>query len=433
MILDRDHTQTFEKDQTITFIASAEPYKVIVRPNDDRDVELLITGTSFSYTPDTDMGFELKIYWTEGEYNYDSFQGTEILPIVVEYTKDSDTALTLSGAEIADADIITYGNNTKVRVADDVESLTFDWGQNTPKMIFSEGEDVDPQDTSYTLDLTQDSKTFYHLEFRWNDDPEPDWHTVSWDGGNVTVENGTVTAERVHLGDKTFTIHSEESGKSETDKIYPIEGLGEYGIGFGDTDLFIGNDVTEEISIDFKFKPAYGYQLSGILTNETDSLLSGFTASASELSTFNFKVRPDSGNIHFNVMFAPTEDIIQNSSNSVDSVTIANGGNAADSGNLKLTVADLDENMVSEDLKARAGESALYLDMNLHQVVNKVTEEGNWENQLQDLNGTITVTLEVPAPAEGSSYYLIREHGDGEDRTYSHIAVSYTHLRAHET
>lgn len=425
VILDRDNTRTFEKGQPIEFTASEVPSKVIVRLNDGENVELEITGSTFTYIPTTDAGFELKVYWSEEEYNYEQFEGTDALPVVVEYTKDSDTALSLSGAEIADADKITCGNNTKVRVASDVESLTFDWGQNTPKRICVEGEEKEPQGTSYTLDLTQDPKRFYRLEFRWYDDPEPDWYTVSWDGGNVTVENGTVTAERVYLGNKTFTIDLEESGKSDTDKIYPIEGLGEYGLVYGGTDLFIGNDVTEEVSIDFKFKPAYGYQLSDILTNETDSLLSGFTANVSEISTFNFEVRPG-GTVHFNVVFAEAEDTIDvTDSTNVSDASIANGQNATESGNLKLTIADVNESEVSEELRAQAGESALYLDMNLYQVVSKGGDNGNWENQLEELDGKITVTLKVPAPASGTTYYVVRQHGSGDDVTYDRIPVEY--------
>ncbi|MGN0968392.1 MAG: S-layer homology domain-containing protein [Oscillospiraceae bacterium] len=260
------------------------------------------------------------------------------------------------------------------------------------------------------------------------------WYTVSWGGGNVTVENGTVLAERVHLGDKTFTVNAEESGASDSDKIYPIEdiigeegqeGLGVYGLGYSDTDLFIGNEVEETVSIDFKFVPNYGYQLSDILTNEMDSLLRDFTASASEISTFNFPVR-QGGSAHFNVVFAAAEDTIDaTGSEKVTGATIANGQNATDSGNLKMTIADLNESAVSDDLKAKAGESALYLDMNLYQVVSKGGENGTWENQLENLSGTITVTLSVPAPAEGNSYYIIREHGEGTSKTYSRIAVDY--------
>ena len=264
-------------------------------------------------------------------------------------------------------------------------------------------------------------------------DPEPNWHTVSWGGGNVHVENGTVTAERVHLGDKIFTVNREESDASDADNIYPIEdiigaegqeGLGEYGLGFGDTDLFIDNSVTEAVSIDFKFVPDYGYQLTDIRTMET-SLLGDFAASASEISTFHFPVRQDGGNVHFEVEFTAVEDTMELDSASVTGASIENGGNATNSGNLKMTVKDLAENAVSEELKAQAGESALYLDMNLYQVVSKGGNNGNWETQLEDLEGAITVTLNVPAPAEGSFYYVVREHGDGENAEYSRIEVEF--------
>ena len=260
------------------------------------------------------------------------------------------------------------------------------------------------------------------------------WHAVSWSGGNVTVENGTVMAERVHIGDLVFTVNEDESGISDTDNIYPVdllsveegkEGLCEYGVVFGDSDIFIGNDVKDEVSIDFRFVPDYGYQLSDITTNGTVSLLGDFKASVAEISGFNFVVKPDGGNVHFEVQFEKSEDIVDIVSKKVDDAYIENGGNATDSGNLIMTVNDIAEENVSAELKTLSGGDALYLDMNLYQVVNKDTEDGTWQNQLENLDGYITVSLRVPAPEQGSSYYIVREHGNGEDKEYSRIEVEF--------
>ena len=341
------------------------------------------------------------------------------------------------------------GSETRITLTDDVTAvkiiLTADdgyqgglaTGGNNPPVPDPE---VNDRESTYTFERSamEEAGNFvaFNIEFigESGGDAPITWHTVSWGGGNVTVEHGTVAAERIHLGDKIFTVNLEESDASDSDNIYPIddiigeegqEGLGEYGLGYGDTDLFIDDSVNEDVSIDFKFVPDCGYQLSDILTNETESLLGDFTASISEISIFNFEVRHDGGNVHFNVVFAAAEDTIDVTSNSVTDASIANGENATDSGNLKMTIVDIQEDAVSEELKVQAGESAMYLNMNLYQVVSKGGENGNWENQLEDLSDAITVTLSVPAPAEGSAYYIVREHGDGDNKTYDRIEVTY--------
>ncbi|MDD6189945.1 MAG: S-layer homology domain-containing protein [Clostridiales bacterium] len=290
----------------------------------------------------------------------------------------------------------------------------------------------------------------YSISVQFGLDEIP-WYTVSWDGGNVTVENGEVLVERVYVpahDDKPDTIYTaieSEYNESETDNIFSLmdtigkekedpndpaepDAFQQYGIGFSQSDLFISKDL-EGVRLDFKFKPDYGYQLYDIRTNETESLLSDFTASVDEISTFTFAVR-QGGNVHFNVVFAAAEDTIDvTGSEKVTGASIADGGNATDSGNLKMIVKDMTDQAIdalgSDMSKATLGENTLYLDMNLYQVVSKGGGNGNWENQLENLSGTITVTLSVPAPAEGSSYYIIREHGDGENKTYDRIAVAY--------
>ena len=306
---------------------------------------------------------------------------------------------------------------------------------------------------TFTRDALETAGPFigFNVEFidvSGGDDPAPEWYTISWSGGNVTVENGEVLAERVHVaanGDepaKTYTMIESEYAADENDTIYSLwdtigaskeelggekDALQMFGLSFSQSDLFIAKDMGG-VSIDYKFIPRYGYQLKNIYTNEEqeNSFLDAFTTDDENVSTFNFAVKEVNQNTHFCVYFEAVSDIFDVSgAKSVTGAFIDNGENATDSGNLKMTVEDIQEDDVSEELKARAGENALYLDMNLYQIVSKGGENGNWESQLTDLDNTITVTLSVPAPAKGSSYYIVREHGDGADRTYSRIEVTF--------
>ena len=280
-------------------------------------------------------------------------------------------------------------------------------------------------------------------------EPEPDWYTISWSGGNVTVENGEVLAERIHVAQhdsepaKTYTVIESEYAADENDTIYSLwdtigaskdelgdeDALQKFGLGFSQSDLFIAKDMSG-VSIDFKFIPKYGYQLKNIYTNEeqTESFLDNFTTDDDNISTFTFNVSEVNQNTHFCVYFEAVSDTVDVTAESITDASITNGENATDSGSLKMTVADIDKDVVSEEFKKQVGQSAanvLYLDMNLYQIVSKGGANGNWENQLTDLDDAITVTLRVPAPVEGNSYYIVREHGENTDKTYSRIDVTF--------
>lgn len=337
---------------------------------------------------------------------------------------------------------------------------------NGDQKYHATGEDIADfiSEEGHTFDLSaivgEDtiSTSIFDLEFGFegnnpdnNDpEPEPDWYTISWSGGNVTVENGEVLAERVHVAQhdgepaKTYTVIESEYAANENDTIYSLwdtigaskdelggeDALQTFGLSFSQSDLFIAKDMSG-VSIDFKFIPRYGYQLKNIYTNEerTESFLDKFTTDDDNISTFTFNVSEVNQNTHFCVYFEAVSDTIDvTAAKSVIDASITNGENATDSGSLKMTVADIDKDVVSEEFKKQVGQSAedvLYLDMNLYQIVSKGGENGNWENQLTDLNDAITVTLRVPAPVDGNSYYIVREHGENADKTYSRIDVTF--------
>lgn len=85
--------------------------------------------------------------------------------------------------------------------------------------------------------------------------------------------------------------------------------------------------------ITIKLTPDYGYQLSGVQLN------GGATLEAQkDVSTFTF-IMPDTS-IHFKGIFTKSEDAVVTTGNTVKNAAIANGANAANSGNLELKVSD---------------------------------------------------------------------------------------------
>ena len=253
---------------------------------------------------------------------------------------------------------------------------------------------------------------------------EAPWYTVSYgNSANLTTKNGKVYAERVHIGDITYSSIASEYNASEDDKIYSMEDtifhqktseedkdpLTEYGIGGSEGDIFIRNDVSG-VSIDFKFIPDFGYQLTNIYTNEneTDSLLNDFTA-AEAVSSFKFNVIQGQ-NVHFEVKFEKVDNKVTGNANITSTAKIAST-NAAASGTLNMIV---DNATASSNITIPSGSEALAAyDITLTNEVSKGGDRGSWNTKLENLgNNVATVTLPVGNTAN-YTYSVIREH-EGE-------------------
>lgn len=128
--------------------------------------------------------------------------------------------------------------------------------------------------------------------------------------------------------------------------------------------------VKRDDVVTIKLIPDYGYQLSGASIN-------GVTlAPQTEVSTFTFKM-PDT-NVHFKGIFTQTSDEINTSATKVSSASFENGANAAPSGNLRLTVADSNEDTTNALAQVANAVSAEAVNLTLDQIVSK--GNGNsWE------------------------------------------------------
>jgi len=264
---------------------------------------------------------------------------------------------------------------------------------------------------------------------------EMPWYTVSWAGGNVTVENGEVIAERVYIpahdGEpaKVYTINVDEVDEAkgvyylwdtigkQKEKEEDPDSLELYGLGFSQSDLFIRNGL-EGISIDFKFIPKYGYQLKDIYTNENhteESCLNDFKTNDDNISTFTFDIRPGR-NVHFQVYFKQSEDVISTEgATNISDAAIADGGNATSSGNLSLNVKD-----ASKD--SNVANAVSTFDVTLDNIVSKGGENGNWVSNITEFEDPITLTLDLDTTVYTSdSYTVVREH----DGTYETLEATY--------
>ena len=159
--------------------------------------------------------------------------------------------------------------------------------------------------------------------------------------------------------------------------------------------------VKREDVVTIKLIPDYGYQLSGASIN-------GVTlAPQTEVSTFTFKM-PDT-NVHFKGIFTQTSDEINTSATKVSSASFENGANAAPSGNLRLTVADSNEDTTNALAQVANAVSAEAVNLTLDQIVSK--GNGNsWETPVTQFGQPVKMKLKVADYDTAAGYEVVREH-----------------------
>lgn len=164
----------------------------------------------------------------------------------------------------------------------------------------------------------------------------------------------------------------------------------------------IAVDAGKEVTI--RLTPDYGYQLSGVQLN-------GATLTAQEeMYTFTF-IMPDT-NVHFKSIFTKTEDktTISTQSQSISSASISNGANAAESGNLQLTVTDnTGYNVAAAQQKVAGAVSAQAVELDLNQIVAK-GDGMNWETQITEFTNPITLSLGISNYDANYDYVVVRDH-----------------------
>ncbi len=158
----------------------------------------------------------------------------------------------------------------------------------------------------------------------------------------------------------------------------------------------------------FLLVPDYGYQVSSLQIN--DGPLMAPISGDTNMGVFKFTMT--NSNFHFKGIVSPANDIIVENSNAVTGATLADGANATDVGNVRMSVQDtsLDTQAV-----AYAGDGATAVatvDIDLEKVVSKGGSNGYWSKPLTTTSGDVTVGLAVPASnlSAGQTYSVVRNH-----------------------
>lgn len=160
-------------------------------------------------------------------------------------------------------------------------------------------------------------------------------------------------------------------------------------------------DPGDKITI--KLTPDYGYQLSGVQLN------GGATLEAQkDVSTFTFTMPNTS--VHFKGIFTKSEDTVVTTGNTVKNAAIANGANAANSGNLELKVSDNTEyNTAAATALVSDAVAAEAVDLSLNQVVSKGNGT-NWETEITEFEKPITLCLALKDYDANYDYTVVRNH-----------------------
>lgn len=160
--------------------------------------------------------------------------------------------------------------------------------------------------------------------------------------------------------------------------------------------------VKRDDVVTIKLIPDYGYQLSGASINGVE-----LEALDNQVSTFTFTM-PDT-NVHFKGIFTQTSDEINTSATKVSSASFENGANAAPSGNLRLTVADSNEDTTNALAQVANAVSAEAVNLTLDQIVSK--GNGNsWETPVTQFSQPVKMKLKVADYDTAAGYEVVREH-----------------------
>ncbi|MGN0365587.1 MAG: hypothetical protein ACI4E5_06555 [Suilimivivens sp.] len=154
-----------------------------------------------------------------------------------------------------------------------------------------------------------------------------------------------------------------------------------------------------------KLIPDYGYQLKSAVINDQQLVPDDNTVS--QFSLYNIQ-----GNMHFGGAFKEASDIINDSSNVISDVTIANGNNAASSGNLSLTLTD--NVSYTRDVTSVVADATKVgsVDITLDNVVSKGIDGQNWTRNISEFENDITLGVKVDGNNLGANetYSIVRDH-----------------------
>ena len=222
-------------------------------------------------------------------------------------------------------------------------------------------------------------------------------------GDDAYLENGK--ADVISITRNGQEIYNESTGSKDNSIKVDIT----------DHDGYVSLEKGDDVVL--KLVPDYGYQLKSVDLN-------GCTAIPVDSSVSTFEIHDIQTNLHFKGIFEEAEDKIDiSASETVTGASLENGENAANSGNLQLTVADNDTyNVDVTDVVAGEAEKVASLDLTLDNIVSK-GNNSYWTSNITSFDSDIQVGLNVDNTLleEGETFSVVRDHNG----TLTELDVTY--------
>lgn len=211
-------------------------------------------------------------------------------------------------------------------------------------------------------------------------------------GDDAYLENGK--ADVISITRNGQEIYNESTGSKDNSIKVDIS----------DHDGYVSLEKGDDVVL--KLIPDYGYQLKSVDLN-------GCTAIPVDSSVSTFEIHDIQTNLHFKGIFEKAEDKIDiSASETVTGASLENGENAANSGNLQLTVADNDTyNVDVTDAVTGEAEKVASLDLTLDNIVSK-GNNSYWISNITSFDSDIQVGLNVDNTLleEGETFSVVRDH-----------------------
>lgn len=206
-------------------------------------------------------------------------------------------------------------------------------------------------------------------------------------GTDSVVENGKVELVSIKRGEEV--VYDEQTEDSQLS----IDEDGGYVM------LKKGDDVTVRLI------PNYGYQLKSVSVNGNEL--------TPQKSVSTFELRGIQGNIHFSGAFVKKDDVTVSTSSIAKSPVISDGGNAASSGNLSLSISDNTAYTtdVTGAVSGATAKKVASLDLSLDNIVSKGNGE-NWTTNITEFTNPISISIDVSDEEleDGETYGIVRDH-----------------------
>lgn len=195
-----------------------------------------------------------------------------------------------------------------------------------------------------------------------------------------------------------------EHGKAQ---VTAIEGVSDLSAQFGGNP---GNAQGGNIAVPsgkkvtIKLVPDYGYQVAGLQLN------GGVTLQPDDAQTSTFTFVMGNSPVHLKGIFTKASDTVNTNSKQIESASIADGANAAASGNLRLTVSDAESyDTTAAQALVSGAQSAQAVDLKLDQIVSK-GNGSNWENNITEFEKPVTLNLALDNYDANYDYTVVRNH-----------------------